>query len=54
MFIFCYKICTLLELRGHYEKEATMDQVIVAEQDCMLQFLKKLRLYIELVRETLH
>ena len=33
-------------------KEATMEQVIVAEQHCMLQFLKKLILYTQLVWET--
>ena len=35
-------------------KEATMEQVIVAEYDCMLQFLKKRRLYTVLVRETVY
>ena len=29
-------------------KEATLEQVIVAEEDCMLQFLKKLRINTDL------
>ena len=34
-------------------KEATMEQVIGAESDCMLQFLRlRLSLYTESVRET--
>ena len=44
-----------MESRGPVEvKEATMGQVIVAEWDCMLQFLKNLKLYTELVGETVY
>ena len=31
-----------------------LEQVIVAEQDCMLQFLKKLKPCTELISETGH
>ena len=36
------------------DEHPLMEKVIVAEQNCMLQFHKKLRLYTELVRETVH
>ena len=43
-----------MAMRPWGANEAIQEQVIVAEKDCMLQFLKKLKSYTKLVPETAH
>ena len=43
-----------MAMRPWGANEAIQEQVIVAEKDCMLQFLKKLKSYTKLVLETTH